>query len=210
MQGLRSGCHGRASDLEAPAQPPDVGLFGPGSVTWRLHADPMLGIAGLRALMLQALHPRAAEAVSQHSTFREDVWGRLTRTTEFIGVTTYGTTAQALSAGAHVRAVHAAMGVGGPGAPGTATGWTSRSCWPGCTDCLVDSVVEVLRRSGGVALDDDDADRYVAEQVRAAALVGPRAGPGAARPGRPRWRPLRDVRPQLRVDQRWPARRSAT
>src|SRR4051812_13067158 len=94
---------------------PDAGLFGPDSVTWRLHADPMLGVAGLRALMLQALHPRAAEAVSQRSTFREDILGRLTRTNEFIAVTTYGTTTQALSAGAHVRAVHAAMGAVDPG-----------------------------------------------------------------------------------------------
>ncbi|GAA4346886.1 oxygenase MpaB family protein [Angustibacter luteus] len=176
--------------------PPDVGLFGPGSVTWRLHADPMLGIAGLRALMLQALHPRAAEAVSQRSSFREDVWGRLTRTTEFIGVTTYGTTAQALSAGAHVRAVHAAMGAVDPG-----TGRGYRVDEPDLLawvhDCLVDSVVEVLRRSG-VALDDDAADQYVAEQVRAAALVGlephevPRDLAGLAQA-------VRDVRPQLRV-----------
>jgi uncharacterized protein (DUF2236 family) len=179
-----------------PEPPPDPGLFGPESVTWRLHADPMLGIAGLRALMLQALHPRAAEAVSQNSRFREDVWGRLFRTTEFIAVTTYGTTAQALSAGAHVRAVHSAMAAVDP-----ATGHGYRVdepellAWVHCA--LVDSVIEVMRRSG-VSLDDAQADRYVAEQVRSAALVGleptdvPRDTTGLAEA-------LRDVRPQLRA-----------
>src|SRR5919107_1774630 len=43
----------------------DVGLFGPTSVTWRLHAEPVMGIAGLRALLLQALHPVAAAGVAR-------------------------------------------------------------------------------------------------------------------------------------------------
>lgn len=147
-----------------------MGLFGPGSVTWRLHSDAMLGMAGLRALMMQALQPQAAEAVSQYSTFRQDVWGRLTRTSEFVGVTTFGSTTQALSAGAHVRAVHATMSGSDPH-----TGDLYRVDAPELLGwvhvCLVDSVVEVMRRSG-VGLSDTDADTYVQEQVRAAMLVG--------------------------------------
>src|SRR4029079_16335656 len=92
-------CDGRTVSRTRPTAP-DAGLFGPGSVTWRLHADPMLGIAGLRALMLQALHPRAAQAFNQHSTFRDDVWGRLARTVAFIGATTFDSTPEALAAGA--------------------------------------------------------------------------------------------------------------
>ncbi|WP_426562210.1 oxygenase MpaB family protein [Angustibacter sp. McL0619] len=175
---------------------PDPGLFGPGSVTWRLHADPVLGVAGLRALMLQALHPRAAEAISQNSAFREDVWGRLSRTTEFIGVTTYGTTAQALSAGAHVRAVHAAMATVDPiSGHGYRVDEPELLAWVHCA--LVDSVIDVLRRSG-VALDDEQADRYVDEQVRSAALVGleptdvPHDGAALAEA-------VREFRPQLRA-----------
>lgn len=174
----------------------DLGLFGPASVTWRLHADPMLGLAGLRALILQALHPRAAEAVGQHSSFREDVWGRLTRTSEFVAVTTFGTRAQALSAGAHVRSLHAMMSAVDP-----VTGHGYRVdepellLWVHC--CLVDSVLDVLRRSG-VSVDDDAADRYVAEQVRAAVLVGlepddvPHQSAALAAY-------FRDVRPRLRA-----------
>ncbi|MDQ0792065.1 uncharacterized protein (DUF2236 family) [Streptomyces sp. B1I3] len=53
---------------------PDPGLFGPGSVTWQMHADPMMWVAGVRALYLQALHPRAVRGVMQNSDFRRN-WG---------------------------------------------------------------------------------------------------------------------------------------
>src|SRR6516164_819149 len=84
----------------------DPGLFGPGSVAWRIHADPVMLIGGLRALLVQALEPRAMAAVDQHSRFREDPWGRLARTTNYVVSTTYGTTADAEEAAAHVRHVH--------------------------------------------------------------------------------------------------------
>ena len=67
----------------------DAGLFGPDSVTWRVHAEPLMAVAGLRALLLQALHPVAVAAFAEHSTYREDWWGRLSRTGEYIAVTTF-------------------------------------------------------------------------------------------------------------------------
>jgi len=149
---------------------PDLrGLFGPGSVTWRLHADPLLGIAGLRALLLQALHPVAIAAVAEHSQFRQDLWGRLNRTAEYVGVTTFGTRMEALLAGARVRALHArVVGVTPEGRPYSADD-PDLLAWVHC--CLVASFLEVTSR-GGVPLTDSDADAYVAEQVRAAMLVG--------------------------------------
>ncbi len=180
----------------APAGAADVGLFGPGSVTWRLHAEPLLGLAALRALLLQALEPHVAHAAGQRSSMGDDVWGRLQRTTEFLGVTTYGTSAQALSVGAHVRALHAAMAAVDPGTgDGVRIDDPVLLAWVHCT--MVDSVLDVLRRSG-MRLDDADADQYVREQVRAAMLVGlepdevpcDQAGLDAA---------LRDARPRLRA-----------
>ena len=91
---------------EQPDLEPDAGLYGPDSVTWRVHADPTMALSGLRALMLQAVHPLAMAGVAQHSDFREDPWGRLFRTAEYVGVTTYGTTSQARRAGAKVRGIH--------------------------------------------------------------------------------------------------------
>ncbi|MEP7053902.1 MAG: oxygenase MpaB family protein [Actinomycetota bacterium] len=148
----------------------DYGLFGPESVTWRLHAESSMALAGLRALLLQALHPLAMAGVEQHSAYRTDPWGRLARTGEFIGVTTFGTTEQALRAGARVRGLH-----------GTKEGVEPESgvryrvsdphllLWVHCAQ--VDSVLVSLR-AAGVKISKHDADRYVAEQVTAAELVG--------------------------------------
>lgn len=49
---------------DASSPRPDPGLFGPRSVTWQMHGDPMMWIAGIRALYLQALHPRAVRGVT--------------------------------------------------------------------------------------------------------------------------------------------------
>src|ERR1700736_1600628 len=84
----------------------DFGLFGPGSVAWQLHKEPGLLIGGLRALMLQALHPLAIAAVEQHSDYKNDVWGRFNRTSNYVMTTVFGTTAQAVAAGNRVKAIH--------------------------------------------------------------------------------------------------------
>ena len=148
----------------------DAGLFGPDSVTWRVHADPLTGVGGLRALLLQALHPVAMAAVSEHSRFREDLWGRLRETADYVGTTTFGSSGEALQAGARVRAVHATVRGLDPGSGREYHGDDEALLlWVHC--CLVDSFLDVVRR-GGVALTDAEADAYVAEQVRSAALVG--------------------------------------
>ena len=68
----------------------DPGLFGPDSVTWRVHGSfPGMLAGGLCSLMLQTLHPRALAGVWDHSNFRDDMVGRLRRTTRFVGGTTY-------------------------------------------------------------------------------------------------------------------------
>lgn len=153
----------------SPAGAGDPGLYGPSSVTWRLHADPLLAVAGLRALVLQALHPLAMAGVDQHSRFRADPWGRLTTTAAFVTATTYGTTDEARALGDRVRRVHRTVRGNDPetGEP-YAAGDDALLLWVHC--CLVDSVVALGRRAG--VLDAVDADRYVAEQVAAARLVG--------------------------------------
>jgi uncharacterized protein (DUF2236 family) len=148
----------------------DVGYFGPHSVTWRLHAEPILWVGGLRALFLQALHPLAMAGVQDHSNFRDDPWGRLIRTASFIGATTYGTRADADRAGARVRGRHRQYSGTEP-----ETGRTYRVSdpdllvWVHC--CLVDSFLNTAKRAG-MRLSAHDADRYVGEQVRIAELVG--------------------------------------
>ncbi|MCW0453794.1 hypothetical protein NB721_002880 [Xanthomonas sacchari] len=85
----------------------DVGLFGPDSVTWRIHAEfPGMLAGGLCALLLQTLHPLALAGVYDHSNFREDLVGRLRRTTQFVAATSYAPTDAAQRQIARVRAIH--------------------------------------------------------------------------------------------------------
>lgn len=72
----------------------------------RVHGDASMFIGGLRALLLQSLHPLAMAAVAGHSGFRGDPWGRLQRTSTFLAVTTFATAEHAQEAVEHVRSVH--------------------------------------------------------------------------------------------------------
>ncbi|HEY4028660.1 MAG TPA: oxygenase MpaB family protein [Candidatus Dormibacteraeota bacterium] len=148
----------------------DFGLFGPGSMTWRLHKEPAMVIGGLRALMVQALHPLAIAAVADHSDYRSDVWGRYARTTNYIMTTIFGTTRQAEAVGARVREIHRTIrGVDRvTGRPYSADD-PELLLWIHCT--LVDSFLAAYRRFVG-PLSAEEADRYVAEMVRQALLVG--------------------------------------
>ncbi|MFI0239996.1 oxygenase MpaB family protein [Streptomyces sp. NPDC016845] len=148
----------------------DPGLFGPDSVTWQLHADPMMWVAGIRALYFQALHPRAVRGVMQNSDFRRDAWGRLMRTADFVGTTTYGTTEAAEKAGARVRKIHRMLSATDPDT-GERYGVDEPALllWVHCAE--IDSYLHVARRSG-FRLTDAQADRYMAEHRTSARLVG--------------------------------------
>lgn len=145
-------------------------LFGPDSVTWRVHRDPTLVLGGLRALFLQALHPAAMRGVAQNSDFQADPWGRLIRTAEFVGVTTFGTAEAARKAGARVRGIHRQLTAVDPDT-GTAyrIDQPDLLLWVHCAE--IDSYLDVTRRAG-LRLTAAEADRYVAEQVVSAELVG--------------------------------------
>ncbi|MGW5654188.1 oxygenase MpaB family protein [Streptomyces humi] len=148
----------------------DPGLFTPASVTWQLHGDPMMWVAGIRALYLQALHPRAVRGVMANSDFRRDAWGRLMRTANFVGTTTYGTTEDAERAGARVRKIHSMLGATDP-ETGERYGVDDPDLllWVHCAE--IDSYLHVVRRSG-FPLTDAQADRYLAEHRVSARLVG--------------------------------------
>ncbi|MFI7869736.1 MULTISPECIES: oxygenase MpaB family protein [unclassified Streptomyces] len=148
----------------------DPGLFGPDSVTWQAHGDPMMWVAGIRALYLQALHPRAVRGVMQNSDFRRDAWGRLMRTAGFVGTTTYGTTEAAERAGARVRKIHRMLGATDPDT-GERYGVDEPALllWVHCAE--IGSYLHVLGRSG-FPLTAAHADRYLAEHRHSARLVG--------------------------------------
>jgi uncharacterized protein (DUF2236 family) len=137
----------------------DFGYFGPGSVTWRVHAEPLTMVGGLRALLLQALHPEAMRLLYRRSSFQDDPWSRLQATVIYVATVSFGTTAEVDAAAAHVREVHRRTGVINP----------EQLAWVHA--CEVDSFLAAARYAG-VRISADDADRYVTEQLRAARLVG--------------------------------------
>jgi uncharacterized protein (DUF2236 family) len=158
----------------------DLGFFGPESVSWRIHREPILALAGLRALYLQSLHPRAMFGVAQNSNYRADPYGRLNRTAIYIATVVYGTTAEAEQAARRLRSIHSRMSAVDP-----RDGQTYRIDEPALLRWVhvteVESFVTTARRAG-VALTDGAVDTYYTEQRRAAALVGldPATVPGTA------------------------------
>ncbi|MFD0541758.1 oxygenase MpaB family protein [Actinomadura luteofluorescens] len=157
---------------EASEERTDLGLFGPGSVTWHVMGEPVLIVGGIRALLLQALHPRTMWGTAQNSELMDPsaAWARLVRTVEFVRVRTYGTHEEVERVGRRVRRLHSKL-----------TGLDMRTgetfpvddpenlLWVHMGE--VDSYLDVARRAG-VPLTARDADAFVDEQRRAAEVVG--------------------------------------
>jgi uncharacterized protein (DUF2236 family) len=171
------------------------GIFGPETVTWRIHADPLIGLATLRSLALRVLHPEGLSSVFATARRVDDPWDRLAWTMRHLGVVTFGNSVEAAVSSARMRAV--LMQVRGT----TAAGQEYRGddpellLWSHC--CQVASFVEVTRR-GGLELTDQEHETYVREQVRMAALSGlePDQVPASRRD---LTRYFRSVRPRMRM-----------
>lgn len=160
----------RWSRSAAPGPGPDLGLFGPRSVTWRVHAEPILWFAGYRALLLQSLHPRALAGVLQNSNFREDPWGRLIRTAKFYGEVVFGDTPTAQKAGRRVRAIHARLGGVDPDSGAMfRVDEADLLRWVYVT--ATESFCSTAQRAG-LTLTATEVDRYYDEQREVAVLVG--------------------------------------
>lgn len=148
----------------------DDGLFGPDSVTWRL-GEPVMWVAGIRALYLQALHPRVMRGTWQNTAFADpsQAWGRFVRTTQFVHVRTYGSLAEVERAGRRVRKIHASLR--GTDEDGSAFRLDEPELlmWVHCTE--IGSYADIARRSG-LPLTPAELDTFVDEQRRAAAVVG--------------------------------------
>ena len=100
-----------ASQGQTPTPPSDEALFERDTPIRQVHAD-IVGMmtGGVRALLLQMLHPHALQGVLDHSNFREDMHGRLRRTARFIAVTTFGHRDEAMKAIDRVNRIHAKVG----------------------------------------------------------------------------------------------------
>ncbi|MBT0995406.1 DUF2236 domain-containing protein [Cellulomonas sp. DKR-3] len=140
--------------------------FAPDSAICRVHGDASMFVGGLRALLLQALHPAAMAGVAGHSGYRGDPWGRLARTSTFLAVTAFGTADDAQEAVDRVRAVHERVRGRTPdGVPYRADD-PELLRWVHTAE--VDSFLRAHQRFGSRPLDRAGADAY----LRDAAVVG--------------------------------------
>jgi uncharacterized protein (DUF2236 family) len=148
----------------------DNGFFGPASVTWRVSGDLASPVAGLRSLLMQALHPLAMAGVDQHSGWRQDPVGRLAATSAFLATVIFGERGAAEHAAARVRRIHDHVrGVDAITGRPYAAGDPALLLWVHAA--LVQSSL-AAGQAFGTPLSAEDSDRYVAEMVAAAELVG--------------------------------------
>ncbi|KAA2213536.1 oxygenase MpaB family protein [Teichococcus oryzae] len=183
---------------EAPVVRKPDGLFGPGSVAWRVHGDvASMMVGGMAGLLLQMLHPAVLAGVWDHSRFRQDMLGRLRRTARFIAQTTYGDRAEAEAVIARVRRIHDRVrGTLPDGTPYSANDPASLA-WVHVTEAT--SFLNGWIRYAEPRMTGTDQDRYFAEMAQVAEALGadpvPRSRAAAERL-------IRAMRPALRHDAR--------
>lgn len=134
-------------------------FFTPDSITWRIHSDPSMFVGGIRALLEQALHPEAMAGVAAHSNFREDAWGRLQRTGDYVGTLTFAPRSEAEALASRVRIIHERLKLDDP----HLLLWVHMA--------MVDAFLDTALRSG-MTLTPAEQDRYIEEMVLFAELVG--------------------------------------
>ena len=158
----------------------DEGYFGPESAAWAVHGSLPTLVGGIRALLMQALHPGALAGVRQHSRYKEDARGRLAGTTQWLTVVTFGDTAAADRECARVRGMHGKVrgtydGPAGPRAYAASDPDLLR--WVHIA--FTDSFLATHRVWGGPIPGGEDA--YVREWAKAGELVGVVDPPRSAR-----------------------------
>ena len=144
--------------------------FAEASAIRRVHGDASMFAGGIRALLLQSLHPLAMAGVMDHSGFQGDPWGRLQRTSHFLAVTTFGTVADAEKMVAAVRRVHENVVGTAPGGRPYAASYPHLLEWVHVAE--IDSFLTAHQRYGARPLDQDGRDAYVAETARVAEALG--------------------------------------
>lgn len=141
----------------------DPGLFGPGAASWQIIGDVAAFAGGIRALLIQAAHPEVVAGVEEHSRYREDPLGRLSRTSAYVTATTYGAMPEVEAAVAMVRGAH--RGVAGKSHRGQRYSASNPGHAAWVHNVLTDSFLAAYEAFGPQPLAPGDADRFVREQA---------------------------------------------
>jgi uncharacterized protein (DUF2236 family) len=166
----------RVAGPEGPARrerihgTPGERWFAADSPVRQVHGDAAMFVGGIRALLLQSLHPLAMAGVAEHSGFQGDPWGRLQRTSHFLAVTTFGTSADAETMTRAVRHVHRTVVGTAPDGRAYAASDPHLLNWVHVAE--IDSFLAAHQRFGARPLDQAGRDRYVAESGRVAEALG--------------------------------------
>ena len=165
IAGPRAASRGRPDD-----PPPGESWFAEDRPIRQVHSDSAMFIGAIRALLLQSLHPLAMAAVAEHSDYRGDPWGRLQRTSHFIGVTTFGRTQDAKQAIARVRAIHKRVTGTAPDGRPYAASDPHLLTWVHVAEA--DSFLRAQTSFGTRPLDKAGRDGYVADMAIIGAELG--------------------------------------
>jgi uncharacterized protein (DUF2236 family) len=150
--------------------PGDPGLFGPGSITWTVVGDVSSFVGGIRALLVQAAHPEVVAGVADHSLYKRDPLGRLSRTSAYVTATTFGAMPEIEKALHAVRVAHRRVeGTSHRGVPYNADD-PDLSSW--VHNALAESFLLAYQAYGPRRLTRQEEDAYAVEQARLGELVG--------------------------------------
>lgn len=160
---------------DALDQGDDAGYFSPDSPVWKIHGGMTPIAAGIRALLVQALHPGALAGVVEHSNYREDPLGRLAGTIRWIFTVTFGDTTAARAACAYVRRLHEPVTGSYTEASGGAGSYSAND--PGLAEWVHLAFTDAFLRSyeafhGPIPAAAGGADAYVSQWARAGELMG--------------------------------------
>ena len=137
---------------------------------WRVHSDAAMFVAGIRALLLQSLHPLAMAGVAGHSGYKGDPWGRLQRTSTFLATTTFGTIEDAEALIARIRGIHG--GVRGKAPDGRPYSASDPHLLKWVHIAEADSFLQAHQRYAVTPLTPAEADSYVAQLCVVANRLG--------------------------------------
>jgi len=170
--------HGQPAWVRSLADGDDAGLFGPGSAPWVVHGSLTTLVGGVRALLLQALHPGALAGVREHSRYRDDPMGRLAGTTRWLVTVTFGDLAAVDRESARVRRMHQRVQGTSPQPPGGTYSASDPHLLRWVHLAFTDSFLVTHQEFGGPI--PGGADAYVAQWARAAVPLGLQDPPRSA------------------------------
>lgn len=144
--------------------------FTPADPIWWVNDDASTFIGGITALLTQMLHPGAMAGVGDFSGYKQDPWGRLQRTADYIAMTTFGTIEDAKASIARVKRIHDR--VRGKDALGKPYWGSDPELLLFVHDAEIDSFLRAYIAYGAKPISRAQADAYVAQSAIPARLLG--------------------------------------